>query len=284
MTQDGSHHRLFELIDSLHRHGSTIAVSRAATDVLATSIATMRARIALRELLALAANVPQEIRATVDLAVKDHERLLGRTIVISSLGDAARIVRWLERSEPTEIDLFETSVRNRHMGMHGFEQLRIVSSSFVEVGLAGSSFDDAILEDCDFRMSDLSCTSWLRARVTRCRFANASLVDSTLDRARFVDCTFRGVDFGAAKYGPRVTARQTDFVRADLRETGWQERILAGTKFNSCSFSGIHGRPLLEGVEIEAPDLSVGADGSNVGTARDILAAWYKIGVGHWPN
>lgn len=276
MTDDVKN-EVLDLIQAVHRHQAVLSIAIAAEDGLAASIATLRARAALQRLAAMAAGDRVTEAGVVDAikrTLSNYERLRSATAIIATVDDRIRIIRWLEHRSRRELDLFELRAHDKHLGLVSFANLHIANCELKGVSLAGSLFDGAVLNDCDFSMCVLVRTSWLGARVTRCIFTDTDLIDSCLDGAQFVDCTFLRSDLGAANLGRQATARQTQFIRCDLRSSAWHERVLAGTKFDACSFHDVHGRPLLEGIEIEQPDLSPSADRSHVGSSRDVIGAW----------
>ena len=286
MENPKTHQLLVEQLRRVHRHCAALGVATAASDQLAASIAAMRARTASQQLsrsVAEHVDLDPVLLSSIRQTLADNERILGVAHVPSRTEEYQRVVRWMatrgraigvDRDDP---DLFEVEAVDKHLGLLSFARLYVARCRFVAVALRGSNFDDSVFEDCDLSMSHVERTSWQRARLVRCRLSGAFLVDAVLDGATFEDCDLRGADL-AQNLGRRVTARKTQFVRCDLRETGWEQRGLAGTRFDRCRFHGVHGRPLLESIEIEKPDLSPAGDGSQIGMARDVLSTWCVAG------
>ncbi len=140
--------------------------------------------------------------------------------------------------------------------------------------LSRACFDECLMADCDFERSNLERSSWRRATVARARFVGTVFADAILDRAVFIECDFRGADLSAAKLGSRATNTGARFLRCDLRETRWDQRVLTGVRIEDCKMYGIHGGPTLDGTEIHGADLSVAGDGSLAATAGDVVRAW----------
>ena len=144
---------------------------------------------------------------------------------------------------------------------------------FTGAGMPIANLGDATIEDTDFTGADLERTQWYRSQITRCRFADAVMTDSALDHAVFVDCDLRGADLGLVRHllGSTMDAQ---FLRCDLRDTNWHDRELFRVRMIDCKLAGARGTPRPEALVIERPDLSVAGDGSRIGTALDVLAAW----------
>ena len=281
MTND-VHAEVVQLIRQVQRHGAVLSIAMTVDDGLAASVATVRARLVLQRLAALAATdrvIEAGVVAAIERTLADYERLYAAAIIIKTIEDRVRLLRWLEHRSRRDVDLFELDVRDKHLGMLSFAGLELTRCKLVGVASIGARFDGAVLDRCDLSRSDLTRSSWIGARVTRCTFAETSLIDSTLDGARFVDCSFVRADLGASQLREPVTTRETSFVRCDLRGSCWHARELAGTKFEACSFRDVYGRPLVAGVEIEQPDLSEHGDRSRIGSSRDVISAWLLRGA-----
>jgi uncharacterized protein YjbI with pentapeptide repeats len=152
-------------------------------------------------------------------------------------------------------------------------------SRWLRCELEGSSLAMAVLSDsnlqhCELSTANLEGASWLRASLSHCTLRRARLVDARLDRAVLSDCNLRGADLGISKSPAVASLAGARFVRCDLRETHWAGRDLAGAVFIDCKLFGAHGAPSAAGVVIERADLSLTADGSQIGTQRDVVAAW----------
>ncbi len=71
---------------------------------------------------------------------------------------------------------------------------------------------------------------------------------------------------------PPPTTKGARFIDCDLRNTRWDGRDLAGATFVRCKVDGISGKPRsLADMVIEMPDLSTDADGTDIGTADDVV-------------
>jgi hypothetical protein len=269
-----------QLFEELRRHHAALVVARIAVDRVGAFMAGVRAKNVVRALESHAV-ADSAVAAFIAREIADHEALIMPPMYVLE-SDYSRVERWmavgreprdLRRADP---DLFEIDCKKRRLAGLRLSSLYVAQSVFVSAMLAGVSFDGAVFEDCDLSFATLDRTSWCGTRLVRCTLHGCSLVDAMLDGACFVDCMFRGADLGASQLGARATARGTAFVRCDLRDTGWHERVLAGTKLDHCQLDGVHGRPLLEGIEIVAPDLSRAGDGSRLGSVRDVLRRWYR--------
>lgn len=143
--------------------------------------------------------------------------------------------------------------------------------------LAMAVFSGSTLEHCELSRANLEGTSWHRATLSHTSLRRAILIDARLDRAAFSDCNLRGADLEIVRSRNVATLAGARFVRCDLRDTNWAGRELGGATFIDCKLFGAHGVPMLAGVMIERPDLSLGADGSQIGTQDDAVAGWRTI-------
>jgi Pentapeptide repeats (9 copies) len=153
------------------------------------------------------------------------------------------------------------------------------STRWLRCELEGSSlamavFSASTVEHCELSHANLEGTSWHRATLSHSALRRTRLVDARLDRAVFSDCNLRGADLGIVRSPNVATLAGARFVRCDLRETNWAGRELGGASFIDCKLFGAHGAPALAGVVIERPDVSLVADGSQIGTQRDVVAGW----------
>lgn len=279
--------RLRDLLATFQRHMAALAVADAVSDAIAGSITRTRARAALREVGLLFESERESASpafvAALDRAVAESLVSLDAAPTRKPGGAAnyKRILRWMairNHADGGDPDLFELEADGKDLGALELSKLYLSKCRLPAASLVGARFDDTVLVDCDLTASCLARTTWHRARLVRCNLAGTSLTDAILDDATFEDCILRGADLSAVNLGARVTTRRAQFVRSDLRETSWHRRVLNGTRFNGCSCHGLHGRPLLHGVEIDAPDLSPNGDGSRLGTAAVILGVWTSSG------
>jgi hypothetical protein len=270
-------------LHQLRRHNATLVAARSMKDALAMFMAAAHARNTARAIARRLSDLVSErsvLASLIEQAIAEHESVLAEQPLFVVASDASRISRWsaardsvkAERRE--DPDLFELNVRNADIGAIHCESLYIAEAWLQSVSLAGSVFDRATVQDCDFWESDLSNTSWRGARVVRCSFQACDFVDARLDDATFIDCVFYRSDLGASRSTMRPTARRTTFSRCDLRLTSWQGRILGNTKFDRCRMHGIGGSPVVESVEIDRPDLTRAGDGMTIGNAQDVLRLW----------
>ena len=147
--------------------------------------------------------------------------------------------------------------------------------------LAMAVFSDSTLEHCELSRANLEGASWHRATLSHCKLRRALLIDARLDRAVFNDCSLRGTDLEIVRSPDVATLAGARFVRCDLRDTNWAGRELGGATLIDCKLAGAHGGPVLAGVVIERPDLSMFADGSQIGTQDDVVAGWRTmVGAG----
>lgn len=153
---------------------------------------------------------------------------------------------------------------------------QLVECRFTASELSGGNFDDSVVDRCDLARANLARTSWCGARLVRSTLSGAVLVEARLDWAMFVDCDLRGADLAVAKRLELASSQRTCFVRCDLRETRWTGRMLASVRLIDCKLHGVHGAPRVDGIEIERPDLSPRGDGSELGSAADVLRAWRR--------
>ena len=138
-------------------------------------------------------------------------------------------------------------------------------------------FSGSTVEHCELSRANLEGTSWHRATLSHTGFRRALMIDARLDRAAFSDCNLRGADLEIVRSRDVATLAGARFVRCDLRDTNWAGRELGGATFIDCKLFGAHGVPMLAGVLIERPDLSLDADGSRIGTHDDAVAGWRTI-------
>jgi len=185
----------------------------------------------------------------------------------------------LDRADVSFTRLHAAKLTNVRARGAGFASAMIAGTTLSRcdlsaAGMSIANLGDATIEDCDFSGADLERTTWYRSKVTRCTFAGAVMTDIGIDKAVFTDCDFRGADLGIVKQGLLGTSMDATFVRCDLRDTNWYGRDLFRVRLVDCKLAGIRGKPHLEQTVIERPDLSPAGDGSQVGTARDVMLQW----------
>jgi uncharacterized protein YjbI with pentapeptide repeats len=174
-----------------------------------------------------------------------------------------------------DAELREVNLTGANLTSTSFRGATIRGGSFVDAHLALAKFERAAVAGARFGGSDLDRSQWQGAQVRETDFDGAHLGNAQLDGAVFTTCSFRSADFAPTTPAPPATTRDTRFVNCDLRGTRWQDRDLAGAVFVHCKLAQISGRPKsLDGIVIEAPDLSSGGDGSDIGEPADILIVW----------
>jgi len=214
------------LIQRIQRHGAVLSIAMTVDDGLAASIATVRARLALHELAELVADdavIEAGVLAAIERTLADYDRLYSAAVIIKTIEDRVRLLRWLEHRSRREIDLFELDVRDKQLGMLSFSGLELSRCNLIGIASVGARFDGAVLDGCDLSRSDLSRSSWLGARVTRCTFEDTSLRDSRLDGARFRECSFVRAELGARGLRERLVSGEAVFEQCDLRSACWAE-------------------------------------------------------------
>jgi uncharacterized protein YjbI with pentapeptide repeats len=208
---------------------------------------------------------------------------------------------WFDISASTKsfvAAIVEDSVFQRvSMSFGQFDDAVLRRVQFQACDLGSTSFDQAILLDCDLTGSRLSLAHLIGVKATggdwhdivagrstwsgrfvRLDLRGAGLRDSKLDDAAFEWCDLRGADLRRrdAYLDALGIARATRFVDCDLRGLrieGWR---LDGVVFERCRMHGIEGQPVLEGqVEVIEADLSADGEGGAdaVGSAR-LAASW----------
>ena len=133
-----------------------------------------------------------------------------------------------------------------------------------------------LVEASNFSRANLERTDWHDASVFDSRFPGAAMADTLLAEAMFVDCDFRGTDLRIVSFRKRASMVGARFVRCDLRESSWNGRVLGGATFIDCRMHGIVGQLDATGAEIVRPDLSALGDGSVIGSASEVIAAWQR--------
>lgn len=246
--------------------------------------------------LVLGARLRQDLLELTRLAGTDATRLHD-PVILRSVDDIVAGGRVLISRAPTQLDGFDESFRarweataselatpldlfglqvytNKDLAGADFSRLRMARCLIDTSMLLSATFDRSWMWKCNWSLCRMARTVWRGAQLHRCTLCGVELLDAMLDDAVFVECDFRYADLRVEQLGLLGTTRRTKFVRCDLRNTKWEGRSLTGAVFDECRFHGVSGRPSLEGVEIERPDLSEAGDGSVIGHARDVLALW----------
>jgi len=181
----------------------------------------------------------------------------------------------LEAARMTDCELRDVSVREAFCASIQLVRAKIVRGTFERTVLALAVFDEATIEGTSFTLANLERSQWRGAVVTDARFERAFLGNSRLDGGTFRGCSFVNADFHRLVDGIMATSTGVRFEDCDLRGTRWDGHDLSGATFVRCKLAGIRGRPTsVDGVTIEAPDLSPAGDGSMIGSAADVLARW----------
>lgn len=271
---------LADELATLKRHVAVLSIARKLDDHVAAFVAATHASATCRQLTRRVTDravVDSDLATTIDVAITHSRALIESHPRYLLAADCDRMIRWMAASDYLDCgdpDLFEIEVRDLELRSFDLTRLKVARSRFTCISLRESVFDGAWFEDCDLSRSNLQRASMRGAAFVRCSLNGSSLVDATLDDATFVDCELRGAELGPT----RTSGRGSAFIRCDLRSSYWHERPLSGMRFDRCKLFGAHGRPVVEGVEIELPDLSVDGDGSRIGTARDVLRQWFDSG------
>jgi uncharacterized protein YjbI with pentapeptide repeats len=170
----------------------------------------------------------------------------------------------------TEVDLSYASLDGAQL-----VGAKLRGGSFDGAALALAKLERADIEGATFAGADLDRSQWQGARVVSARFDGARFGNAVFDGATFQRSSFVRADFSPTTPAPPATTQGARFEDCDLRNTRWDDRDLSGARFVRCKLDGVSGHPsAVDGVVIEEPDLSPGGDGSVIGIAADVLAAW----------
>jgi len=151
---------------------------------------------------------------------------------------------------------------------------RIVHSCFEAASMRASTFDGAVIEDCDLSKANLEGTRWRGTSLTRCLASGTSFLHADLEGAQFVDCDLRDADFQGS---PDMSMRGVSFLRCNLAESNWGGRDLSGVSFVDCRMYGIHGRASgLDATIVEGADLAYAGARKRVGTKNELLESWQE--------
>ncbi len=106
-----------------------------------------------------------------------------------------------------------------------------------------SEFLGAVLIDCKLEPIELIVTDWNDARLLRVLIRDAQLQHSTWDGAVVENCDFQRSSLGELKQlGDRpFPMRGARFIDCDFRNTGWLHRDFSGATFIRCKFDGAWG-------------------------------------------
>ena len=275
-------------VEATRRYGTTLVAAMAMKDGLATQLAATHLDLAVDRVEAASHKLDPDLppHSIADAVAVLEAFRTSHEVAPRGRVDWSRLLRWFKwRSSDAAVaerrpDLFETEARGLDLAHIDVERLYLVECGFSECSLPYSLFDHAVLEDCDLQRARVAGASLRGAVFLRCSFAGADLTDACFDEAMFVDCDLRAADLGVTADGQPASALRTSFIRCDLRETQWTSRLLVGARFQDCRMFGAHGTPILRGVEIDRPDLSMEGDGSGIGEARTVLTKWGVLGWG----
>jgi hypothetical protein len=262
--------RAIEAVEDLQRHRDALGIALLASDPLGAAMAAARLRLVLERVRALAdaAALP-----SADALVASCAMLLVRAPRrFDRVGDVARLQRWLRLDD--DPDVFELVASEAVLDESRWAKLRVVAADLREASCRAAVFDGARLHGCDLSRANLHASSWRGADVVRSKLSAAVLSDAVLDDARFVDCDLSGADLAAT----HATARNTRFVRCDLRVSSWRSRVVHDAQLVDCKLWGTFGAPRVEQVTIERPDVSTNGDGSRIASADHVLALWQTGG------
>jgi uncharacterized protein YjbI with pentapeptide repeats len=213
----------------------------------------------------------------------------GRLDVVGFDGRARRLDSFdMSGARLEAVRLLRASLELTHL-----REAELVEIDFTQAQLGSIKLGGAVLRGCRFDGANLAIAELDRTHVTSCSFARVMMDRSTwrdalvedsnlrhvqfgdtlLDGARFQRCDLRSVVL--TPIHPRIvaTSRGTVFEHCDFRGADFTGRDLAGAVFLACKLGGAHGQPATtEGWSVEQADLSPAGDGSQVGSAADVLA------------
>lgn len=181
----------------------------------------------------------------------------------------------LEAARLVEAELRDVQLDQARMSSAQLQRATIPGGSFVGADLALAVLESATIEEARFGRANVDRSVWKGARVEATSFDAVVFGNAILDGARFSGCTFRGADFAPIEDLFPATTRDAVFEDCDLRNTRWDGRDLTRARFVRCKLDGIEGSPTgVASIEIVDPDLSPEGDGSDIGTAEDVLDLW----------
>ncbi|MDQ7822256.1 MAG: pentapeptide repeat-containing protein [Candidatus Eremiobacteraeota bacterium] len=158
-----------------------------------------------------------------------------------------------------------------------------------------SDMDRAILYGCRFTQADLRLARLRMADIVGSDFSSALLdradltdailkesimrgaliYDTTFDRAYVGYCDFCDADLSAQDAVHLCTAEGTWFFRCDFRGSNWEGRHLRNTRFTSCRFHGVRGKPVIDGeYAMERPNFAADNDGEDIRSGEEMFRLW----------
>lgn len=174
-----------------------------------------------------------------------------------------------------ECELRDVSACEANAGSLQLGNATLIGGTFERSVLALATFNGAKIDGTSFVESNLERSQWTAATVTAADFERATLSNARMEGVRFRGCSFKQADFRPAA-DIKETTSGASFEDCDLRGTKWEGRDLSNASFIRCKLAGASGRPAAAvNVSIQEPDLSIDGDGSNIGTAEDVLALWF---------
>lgn len=187
------------------------------------------------------------------------------------------------------------SLVGAQMGASILSDIEMEDCVLTRAAFARSDMDRSILYGCRFtqadlrlarlRMADIVGSDFTRALLDRADLADAILKesnlrgalvhDATFDRAYVGYCDFREADLSTQGATHLCTSAGTWFFRCDFRGSNWEGRPLRDTRFTSCRFHGVRGRPVIEGAcTVERPNLAAGDDAEDIRSDEEWFRAW----------
>jgi uncharacterized protein YjbI with pentapeptide repeats len=187
------------------------------------------------------------------------------------------------------------SLADAQLGASILSDIEMENCVLTRAAFARSDMDRAILYGCRFtqadlrlarlRMADIVGSDFSDALLDRADLADAILkesnlkgaliYDATFDRAYVGYCDFRDADLSAQDAVHLCTAKGTWFFRCDFRGSNWEGRHLCDTRFTSCRFHGVRGKPVIDGVyAMERPNLAAEDDIEEIRPGEEMFQRW----------
>lgn len=275
---------LTSIVERGHKRGLALLAAVAMNDNAASAFAAERFRAERVRAEALRERFPSVDYATIQRvlgAFDAYKIFLEQAPSIAEFVASTRLWRWArvrgsDYDDNVEMpDLFEVMAREMSLVPLQLGGLYMLDCSFVLASMQRTTFDDALVERCDFSNADLASTNWRGATIADCSFAGANLAGSCFDDATFVECDLRAANLRAGERAAKGASHVT-FLDSDLRDTDWTRRVLDGTSFERCRMFGMHGRPVVRDVRIDAPDVSPRDHERAVGSREQVMAMWKR--------
>jgi len=131
----------------------------------------------------------------------------------------------------SHIELVECIWNNGRLEMVTFNEALIEDGQFRKAYLNVATFIGAQITGGEWNQADLHHTTWNEAVVRQVCFQNARFQGATIKGARFIGCDFRGANLAEAHI------EDTVFEDCDLRETNLQAAKIKGSVFPQGCFA-----------------------------------------------